>query len=140
MIFVVNYSFSAKSGYFSHLSLARISHTQLRFCGISHKQRQLYVRPTTYNLQYLQVVWPEHFWNCIFFWWKCGEKIEKNNKIVKKSENLCNKIQFFWFLLLNILDQNFKISTIVESLVTLFARKPMSWQLPKSFSTYKHDK
>ena len=47
------------------------------------------------------------------------EKIEEETKIVKKSEDLCYKIQFIRFLLLNILDQNFKISTIVETLVKL---------------------
>ena len=47
------------------------------------------------------------------------EKIEKTAKIVYKSENLCNKIQFTKFLLLNIVDQIFKISKIVETLVTV---------------------
>ena len=43
---------------------------------------------------------------------------------MKKGQNcikidLCNKIQFTEFLLLNIVDQIFKISTIVETLVTV---------------------
>ena len=40
-------------------------------------------------------------------------------KIVLKSENSYNKMQFTGFLLLNILDQILKISTIVETLVTV---------------------
>ena len=46
-------------------------------------------------------------------------------KIVGKGQNcansktLCYKIQFTGLLLLNIMDQNFKISTIMETLVTL---------------------
>ena len=43
----------------------------------------------------------------------------KRPKLCKKNENSCNKIQFFGFLLINILDEIFKISTIVENLVTL---------------------
>ena len=42
-------------------------------------------------------------------------------KIKLKSEKLCNKIRFIGFLFLKILDQIFKISTIVESLVTVLA-------------------
>ena len=38
---------------------------------------------------------------------------------MKKKENLYNKIQYMAFLLLNIVDQFFKISTIVETLVTV---------------------
>ena len=43
----------------------------------------------------------------------------KRPKLCKKNENSCDKIQVIAFLLLNILDQIFKISTIVETLVTL---------------------
>ena len=45
--------------------------------------------------------------------------MKKGQNFVKKSENLCNKIKFTEFLLLNIVDQIFKISTIVETLVTV---------------------
>ena len=37
----------------------------------------------------------------------------------KKGKKFCNKIQFTGFLLQNFMDQIFKISTIVETLVTL---------------------
>ena len=50
---------------------------------------------------------------------KMREKLRKRPKLCKKSENLCYKIQSNGFLLLNIMDQIFKISTIVETLVTL---------------------
>ena len=36
-----------------------------------------------------------------------------------KSENLCSKIHFTEFLLINIVDQILKIYTIVETLVTV---------------------
>ena len=38
-----------------------------------------------------------------------------------KSENLCNKLQFSEFLLQNIVDKIFKISKIVDTLVTVVA-------------------
>ena len=38
-----------------------------------------------------------------------------------KSENLCSKKHFTEFLLINIVDQILKISTIVENLVTVVA-------------------
>ena len=43
----------------------------------------------------------------------------KRPKICIKIKNLFNKMQSFGFLLLNYLDQIFKIFTIVETLVTL---------------------
>ena len=43
----------------------------------------------------------------------------KKAKILLNSVNLCYIIQFTGFLLLNIMDQIFKISTIVETLVAL---------------------
>ena len=45
-----------------------------------------------------------------------------------KSEKLCNEIQFTIFLLLNIVDQIFKISTIVETLVTVYT-SGLDWSL-----------
>ena len=51
-----------------------------------------------------------------FLKWKCGKK----SKILWKSENYSyNEIQFIVFLLQNVFDQIFEISTIVENLVTL---------------------
>ena len=58
------------------------------------------------------------FWKFEFFS-ENVEKIEKKGQNCIKSTNLCNKIQFTEFLLLNIVDQIFKISTIVETLVTI---------------------
>ena len=48
----------------------------------------------------------------------------------KKVKIYYNKLQFFGFLLLNILDQNFKISTIVETLVTLLISLSSGGHLP----------
>ena len=53
------------------------------------------------------------------FYWKCEENCEKGPKLCLKSENLCYKIQFTKFLFLNIVVQIFKISTIMETLVTV---------------------
>ena len=77
------------------------------------------------NLHNLQVVIRKQpsvtrafFESLIFF------KNENVEKFLIKGQNcikidLCNKIQFTEFLLLNIVDQIFKISTIVETLVTV---------------------
>ena len=48
-----------------------------------------------------------------------SENVEKFVKNGQNGENLCNKIQFAEFLLLNIVAQFFNISTIVETLVTV---------------------
>ena len=67
------------------------------------------------------LVWPEYFFEILdFFCENVGKKMRKRSKLCKKNENVCSEIQFLGFLLLNILDQIFKISTIAESLVTLF--------------------
>ena len=54
---------------------------------------------------------------------------EKGPKLCKKVKS-CNKRQFTEFLLLNIVDQIFKISTIVETLVTVFAADIALWAAP----------
>ena len=60
------------------------------------------------------------FFEILDFFSENVEKIvKKGQNCIKKNENLCNKIQFIEFLLLNIVDQIFKISTIVETLVTV---------------------
>ena len=58
------------------------------------------------------------FSEIVHFLVKMWKKLWKWSKLSRKGQNLCIKTQYIGFLLLNIMDHIFKISTFVETLVT----------------------